>query len=333
MEMQKKRILFIYSNFSSFVEKDFDLLSTVYEVDQYRFRAIKGLVGTGIEIIRQFIFLIMNIWKYNAVFVWFADYHSLFPVLFARMSHKKSFVVVGGYDVSYLPEFNYGSFNKPIRKFFAKTTLRLATICFPVAEALNEKIKKISPHSTVEVLATSTDSAQFDLSDSNRQKIVITVASADSYQRAMIKGLDRFRELALTMPDFEFIIIGINKTFESFFIPVPENLKFESSVPYSELPGHYNKASFYAQFSRSEGLPNSLCEAMLCGCIPLGTDVGDIKLTIEGIGLVLIEWNLSDLPEFIRTNHNNKLLRERSRERIIEMYDPEIRRKRLTKLI
>jgi len=72
---------------------------------------------------------------------------------------------------------------------------------------------------------------------------------------------------------------------------------------------------------------------MLCGCIPLGTDVGDIKLTIEGIGLVLIEWNLSDLPEFIRTNHNNKLLRERSRERIIEMYDPEIRTKRLTKLI
>jgi glycosyltransferase involved in cell wall biosynthesis len=331
--MQKSRILFIYSNFSSFVEKDYKMLSSVYEVDQYRFRAIKGLVGTGIELIRQFIFLILNIWKYDAVFVWFADYHSLLPVLFARMLLKKSFVVVGGYDVSYLPEYNYGSFNKPIRKFFAKTTLRLATICFPVAEALKEKIRKISPHSTVEVLPTSTDSKQFDFSDSNRQKIVITVASADSYQRAMIKGLDRFRELAITMPDFEFIIIGINKTFESYFTPVPGNLKFESSIPYSELPAHYNKASFYAQFSRSEGLPNSLCEAMLCGCIPIGTNVGDIKPAIEGIGLVLSEWDPEIIPGFIRNNHNNKALREYSRSRIMEKYDPEIRRKRLTNLI
>lgn len=331
--MQKKRILFIYSNFSSFVEKDYELLNTVYKVDQYRFRAIKGLPGTAMEITRQFIFLILNIWKYDAVFVWFADYHTLLPVVFAKLLHKKSFIVIGGYDVSYLPEYNYGSFNRPLRKFFATNSLRKATICFPVAEALNEKIKIISPQSRVEVLPTFTDSSQFDFVNNNRSKIVITVASADSYQRAMIKGLDRFRELALTMPDFEFVIIGINKTFESFFIPIPENLKFESSVLYSDLPGYYNKASFYAQFSRSEGLPNSLCEAMLCGCIPLGTNVGDIKPTINGIGLVLNDWNAGIIPDFIRNNHNNNELRGYSRSRIMEKYDPEIRIKRLTNLI
>ena len=330
--MKKKRILLIYSNFSSFVEKDFRTLSSVYGVDQYRFHAIKGLVATGYEVFRQFFFLVRNIWKYDAVFVWFADYHSLLPVLFARLFHKKAFVVVGGYDVSYLPEYNYGSFNKPIRKFFAKATLELATLCFPVAGSLAEKIKKISYKATVEVLPTSTNPVQFGISEFERSKTVLTIAITKTLQRAMIKGLDRFRELAIAMPDFEFIIIGVDISFREFFDPIPENLKLISLVPYTELPDYYNSASFYAQFSRSEGLPNSLCEAMLCGCIPMGTDVGDIKVTIEEIGLILDDWNVGIIPAFIRNNHNNIKLREDSRSRIMEKYDPEIRRSRLINL-
>ncbi len=149
----------------------------------------------------------------------------------------------------------------------------------------------------------------------------------------MIKGLDRFRQLAAEMPDFEFTIIGIKESFQDFFEPIPTNLKLIPFVPYKELPVQYNKFSFYAQFSRSEGLPNSLCEAMLCGCIPLGTDVGDIKITIEGIGFVVKEWETNSAAEFIRNNHNDNALRQRSRERIIEKYDPVIRRKRLGNLI
>jgi len=331
--MPGKKILFIYSNFSSFVAHDCEILSSVYDVHKYSFRAIKGLVGTGIQLVKQFVFLLVNIRKFDAVYIWFADYHSLLPVLFARMLCKKSFLVVGGYDVSYLPEYNYGSFNRPVRKFFAKSSLRMATICFPVAEALGAKIKLISADANVEVLPTTTDFTRFNFLDYERAKTVLTVATTGNYQRAMIKGLDRFRDLASAMPDFEFVIIGVNETFRNFFEPVPGNLRLIPQVPYNELPGYYNKASFYAQFSRSEGLPNSLCEAMLCGCIPLGTNVGDIKLTIEGIGFVISTWNLDGLPEFIRKNQNKSELRNISRQRIITKYDPEIRRKRLTELI
>jgi len=328
-----QKILFVYSNFSTFVAKDYEILSSAYRVRKYRFRAIKGLVATGFGLIKQFLFLILNIWRYKAVYIWFADYHSLLPVLFANLLNKKSYVVVGGYDVSYLPEYNYGSFNRPIRKYFARKTLRLATICFPVGVSLAEKIRIISPESNIEVLPTGTDNHQFKISKYDRAKTVITVASTANYQRAMIKGLDRFAELAVAMPDFEFTIIGINETFYSFFDPLPLNLKLISSVPNNKLPEYYNNASFYAQFSRSEGLPNSLCEAMLCGCIPLGMDVGDIKLTIEGIGLVLNEWTPVDISGFLRQSHINTILRDRSRERIIELYDPEIRKKRLIELI
>ncbi len=331
--MGRNKILFVYTNFSSFVAQDHEILASAYEVDQYRFRAIKGLAGTGLEILKQLFFLIRNIRKYQAVYIWFADYHSLLPVLFAGMVRKKSFVVVGGYDVNYLPEYNYGSYNKPIRKFFAKTALRMATVCFPVAEDLGNKIKLISPTSKVEVLPTIFDSQRFTFTESEREKTLLTVASTGNRQRAMIKGLDRFRELAVEMPDYEFTIIGIDESFRYFFDPIPVNLRLLVAVPHNELPLYYNKASFYAQFSRSEGLPNSLCEAMLCGCIPLGTDVGDIRLAIEGIGLVVNEWKPEPVAEYIRNNHNDNELRKKSRERIIGKYDPGIRRQRLTNLI
>lgn len=331
--MKQKNILFVYSNFSSFVAKDYEILSSVYTVDKYQFKAIKGLLGTGMQLVKQFFFLTAKILKYQAVYIWFADYHSLLPVLFARLLNKKSFVVVGGYDVSYLPEYNYGSFNRPVRRFFATNALQLATTCFPVAEALVVKIRKISPKSTVEVLPTSTDSTLFNISELKREKTLLTVATTANYQRVMVKGLDRFRELAIAMPDFEFTIIGIKNTFRNFFDPLPANLKIVPPVPYDELPGFYNKASFYAQFSRSEGLPNSLCEAMLCGCIPLGTDVGDIRLAIGNLGLVSSEWDVSELPDYIRNNHNNSELRKFSRERIMEKYDPEIRSNKLKTII
>lgn len=331
--MGRNKILFVYTNFSSFVAQDHEILTSAYEVHQYRFRAIKGLAGTGLEILKQIFFLIRNIRKYQAVYIWFADYHSLLPVLFAGMFRKKSFVVVGGYDVNYLKEYNYGSYNKPVRKFFAKTTLRMATVCFPVAVDLGTKIKLISPSSKVEVFPTIFDSQRFNFTESEREKTVLTVASTGNRQRAMIKGLDRFRELAVKMPDYEFTIIGVDESFRYFFDPIPVNLRLLAAVPHNELPQYYKLASFYAQFSRSEGLPNSLCEAMLCGCIPLGTDVGDIRPAIESTGLVVNEWMVEPVAEFIRKNHNDTKLRKNSRERIIEKYDPEIRKRRLANLI
>ena len=331
--MEKKKVLLVYTNFSSFVARDYQILSSAYNVHQYQFHAVKGFAATAKEIIRQLFFLILRGKKYDAMYVWFADYHSLLPILFAKLFRKKSFVVVGGYDVSYLPEFNYGSFNRPVRKFFAKTTLINANLCFPVAHALSLKIKTITSKAKIEVLPTATDHESFNFLDAERPRNILTVATVSSRQRAMIKGLDRFRELAVAMPDFKFSIIGVSESFHPFFEPIPGNLEFLPGVAYEELPRYYQEASFYAQFSRSEGLPNSLCEAMLCGCIPLGTDVGDIAEAIGDAGIVTRSWDVHVLAAFARKNHNNSPLRNLSRKRIIEKYDPEIRSKRLRNLL
>ena len=331
--MQKQSILFVYVNYSSFVKADFEILSSFANVTKYQFKPGKGIIRTGIELLKEFIFLIFNIYKFNSVFVWFGDYHSLLPVLFARTFGKRSFVVIGGYDVSTLNEYRYGAFSHPVRSFFTRNTFKLVDICFPVAEALRKKLLVIHPKAKAETIATSVDLSKFSFSDYERPKRIITISATENYQRLMVKGLDRFRELAIHLPEFEFIIIGATDAVRSYFEPLPANLVLLPPQPFDQLTQFYTSASFYAQLSRSEGLPNALCEAMLCGCIPVGTNVGDIQITIGDTGMTVGEWNPETLTDFIRLNHNNNQRRDCSRERIKQLYDPSKRVMRFTQLM
>lgn len=331
--MQKQSVLFVYVNYSSFVKADFEILSTFANVTKYQFKPGKGIFRTGIEVLKELIFLIFNGFKFDSVFVWFGDYHSMLPVLFAKLFRKKSFVVIGGYDVSTLSEYKYGSFSNPIRAFFTRNTFRFVDICFPVADALRKKLLVINPKAKAETIATIVDVEKFNFSEYERSKSIITVSGTDNHQRLMVKGLDRFRELATCLPEFEFIIIGASDGVKSCFEPLPTNLTLLPPQQFDQLTQHYEHASFYAQLSRSEGLPNALCEAMLCGCIPVGTNVGDIQITIGNTGLTIDDWKPEVLVDFIRLNHNNIQLRNLARERIQMLYDPARRIERFRQLM
>ena len=331
--MQKQSILFVYVNYSSFVKADFEILSSFANVTKYQFKPGKGIFRTGIEVLKEFVFLIFNGFKFDSVFIWFGDYHSLLPVLFAKIFKKKSFVVIGGYDVSTLSEYGYGSFSHPIRSFFTRNTFKYVDICFPVAEALRKKLLIINPKAKAETIATIVDIEKFNFSEYERPKQIITVSGTENHQRLMVKGLDRFRELATYLPEFEFIIIGATDTVKSYFEPLPPNLTLLPPQQFDQLTQYYESASFYAQLSRSEGLPNALCEAMLCGCIPVGTNVGDIQITIGNTGITIEDWKPEVLVDFIQLNHNNIQLRDRARERIITLYNPAKRIERFKQLM
>src|SRR5690606_32234242 len=131
-------------------------------------------------------------------------------------------------------------------------------------------------------------------------------------------------ELAEKLPDFMFYIIGVGEEAKQLFNPIPKNLVLLPPLNQSELIEYYLKASFYAQFSRSEGLPNALCEAMLYGCIPMGLDIGGIPTAIEKNGLIISDWDVNTAIDFIRKNHN-QLNREVFRGIIISKFELRIR--------
>ena len=62
------------------------------------------------------------------------------------------------------------------------------------------------------------------------------------------------------------------------------NVKFTGFVPDEELIRYYQRAKVYCQLSRYEGLPNALCEAMCCECVPVGTNYCGIPTAIEDTG-------------------------------------------------
>ncbi len=89
-----KPILFVHNARQRFVTIDLDLLRERWQVAE-RFEQGRKINP-------------MAVWRAvqnsSLVFCWFASWHSLFPIWFARLLGKPSLVVVGGYDTANLPE-------------------------------------------------------------------------------------------------------------------------------------------------------------------------------------------------------------------------------------
>lgn len=328
-----KRILFVYTSFSTFVAQDYEILAAQNKVDKFQFELSKKASTFAWQFIRQFILLLLFGWKYDVFFIWFADYHSLLPVVFAKITGKRSILVVGGYDLNCLPEFKYGALNNKFRAFFSKGSFKHATINLPVAISLKNKLLKRYPNAQVIDLPTSQNIDRFNIQSFDREKIITTIALISRHQTMMVKGMDRFKELAEYMPDYHFTIIGIHSEAQRFFEPIPSNLELLPPIKHEELNAYLNRSSFYLQPSRSEGLPNALCEAMLCGCIPMGMNVGDVQEAIGPLGFVLDEWNPEPLSKFIRNFNDSKENRLLVRNWIITKYKASIRTERLQQII
>lgn len=66
-----------------------------------------------------------------------------------------------------------------------------------------------------------------------------------------------------------------------------KNLKFLGRLSQQELSHWYRKVTFYFQLSLFEGFGCALCEAMLSGCIPIGSNVNNIPQIIAKNGEIL----------------------------------------------
>ena len=149
-----------------------------------------------------------------------------------------------------------------------------------------------------------------------------------------LKGIDLLIEIAEFFPEAEFNIIGGKAIHKE----VSKNIHLLDTMPNDELPIFLATKEYYLQLSLSEGFPNALCEAMLCGCIPIVSNVGAMPMIVEGIGGILQTKSMSKLRELLseyltKDSQEKKMLSENSRNRISEKYTLEIRKRNLLELI
>jgi len=336
----KKTIIYIYPTYSTFIKKDLDFLSENYNVKTPT-EAFNKPSFLAIRFLKQFLFLIKNIKSTKVVFVMFGGYWSFLPALFCKITNKSCYIILGGADCVSFPSINYGSLRKPFIKLFIKWSYQLCTKLIPVDESLvyndysyyenstynKQGYKAFFPkiETPYKVIYNGFDTSFFESNLRKKSNSFILVASIPSMSTFKLKGVDIIFDLAKTYPNCTFTIVGLSADLSSKITDKPSNITLYPFLSSNEFKKYLLETQFVLQLSISEGFPNALCEAMLCNCIPIGSNVGAIPTIIKDTGYIINSSNFnkikSDFDEILqKSEEENVLLAEKARKRIVEEF-------------
>jgi glycosyltransferase involved in cell wall biosynthesis len=280
--------------------------------------------------------ILSGILRSNITYSWFASDHAFISVIISKILKKKSIVIVGGVDAANVPEINYGRFTqgffKRIMTIFA---IKHATKVLVVDPSLKEDIIKNAKvvGNNIEYVPTGYD-AEYWKPKGKKEDVVLTVGGVVN-SVVKRKGFKTFLKAAEHIPDLKFVIVGkhIDSTIDELKNISKMNVEFTGFVSDEELLSWYQKSKVYCQLSRYEGLPNALCEAMLCECVPVGTKNCGIPTAIGNTGFYVPYNDEKEAADAIIKALNKQDLGKKARDRIKTNFPLISREKKLLKII
>ncbi len=283
----------------SFIREDLGILRGMGET---RFLCASGPVGA----LRNY----YHASRSSLAVSWFASVYSLPLVLGAASAGAPSIIIVGGVDAAAMPEIGYGIWLDPRKGRIVRSALRRASAVLAVDQRLLDSLRELSrlPLENASVVPTGYDPEFWSPEETGEGSgerrgtgEILCVASCDSHGRGLVKGLDLYFAAAAALPELRFTLVGADRrTLQASGFALPPNVEAISELPREELRQYYREASLYCQPSRHEGLPNALCEALLCGTPAVATDVGGSASVLDGNGVLVPSGDLDALVEGIR---------------------------------
>ncbi len=289
------------------VENDISILSKKYSVKLYEVNTTKG-ISFFTALLKQYFFLLFNIYRYKIIFIWFADYHSLIPVFFAKLTGKVSVINIGGYDADEILIGTPKSLKGKFRKFCVKYSVLNATKLLPVSDVIKSLLETAISAEKCETVYCCIDTVKFPPPERIpfKENIIVTVGGGGAFiKEAKRKRLDFFIELGNKFNELypaynaKFYAIGHNPETDTYkyltqFIKSPNVELKPSTKSVKELIEYYEKASIYMQLSYYEAFGIAQVEAMLYGCIPLSNPGGAIKEVIADSGFTVNDYNMGE---------------------------------------
>jgi glycosyltransferase involved in cell wall biosynthesis len=341
--MQKERLIFIYPNLFTFIQTEIKLLSDDYKIISKKQNWTNKYL-LPLNLLYQLIFLLFNVRKVNTILVSFGGYWSYLPALVGKIFNKKVAIIVHGTDCVDFPEISYGNLRIPLMKWFTKKSYQLADIILPVSESLvytennyysdktfqfgySYHLKNIK--TPYKVIPNGLIIENWKAGSHNKiEKTFITVMTSDQIER---KGAHLIVKAAKKLPNCTFYFAGTDNI-KGIDI-LPENIICLGKLTPNELRDYYSKTQFYLQLSNFEGFGVAICEAMLCNCIPIVSDVNHLPTIIGDSGFVLMKRSSNMLVDLINVALKSDIsdLEQKARKRIVNNFSVENRQRLLIK--
>jgi len=346
-------ILYFYPQKATFVQKDLDILNQEFTVYECGFQASQKW-KTPILFLKQIAFLLTHFasWKKATAIVQFAGYHSFIPSLWAKLFSRPCIIVAGGMDCVSFPSLGYGNFQNRLLALFSAWSYRLVKVVSAVHKSLfirkdNYYLESESEQGILHFVPTARfiqneipngfDTTLFAIksqwAERKTNSFISISASLDDPIRMKLKGIDMVLELAKACPELSFTLVGSSGGVN---LNIPGNVNLVPFVANDQLPDLYNQHQFYMQLSISEGFPNSVCEAMACGCIPIVSAVASMPEIVGETGLIISKRDINELKSnvlsYIKTSGLD-LISSKCADSILKRYPLERRNEELIKLI
>ncbi|HEY6191455.1 MAG TPA: glycosyltransferase family 4 protein [Bacteroidota bacterium] len=288
-DRQNLTVLFISAFHTPFIQDDIDLLE--------RHFTVRKKIGHGLGAALS---IAVGAFGSDVVFCWFASVYAFIGVAFGKLFGMKSVVVVGGVDVAGDEELKYGLWLSPWRGRLVRFALRGASRVLVVDPSLKDDAIRLAAYDggNIRYLPTGYNPMAWKPAG-EKEPEVLTVAVVNERSRLKVKGIDSLVEAARRLPGMTFTVIGVDERFWRTLQP-PLNMRFLPIMARSELLPYYQRSKVYCQPSLREGLPNTLCEAMLCGCLPVGSDTGGIRTAVGETGILVPPGEIESLVEALQ---------------------------------
>jgi glycosyltransferase involved in cell wall biosynthesis len=322
---RKTKILLIQPEEDTFILRDLDLLKKRFIVRKLEFNLYNKGKKTRLK-------LVLGVLWADVTFSWFADRHAYWAVKLSRLLKKKSIVHIGGYDVANNPE--YGLLNNPNSLERVRYALENCSLILSFHDSLKkDAIENLNINA--EKILVIPPGYDFTLYKpyGEKEDFVLTVCEADSVGRLKVKGIDIFIQAAKLLEDTKFIIVGLEgEALDAARSDAPNNVTFIGRLPSHQLIEYFQRAKVCCQLSLREVFPNALSEAMLCECVPVGTNRGGIPTVIGDSGFYVPYGNPEATAEAIKKALVSNKGKE-ARERIKNNFPMEKREEKIVEII